>query len=225
MLELFCNDVPELFAEIEYSKTQVVCSAGVAAPTAFGRASCNTRHGIILEHLHGSTILSEIVRRSGDLIELAELFAASHAAIHSCETENLPSQRDELQRILEMSPNIENARRASALSQLAELPVGTAVGHGDFHPGNLLICEEGTRTVDWLDAVYGCPLGDVARTLLMIRYAKPSQVAPALLATVDAARGHIEAAYRTAYRRFTGCDEAVIDGWVDLLESFKDVEG
>ncbi|MFU8772400.1 MAG: phosphotransferase family protein, partial [Anaerolineales bacterium] len=45
---------------------------------------------------------------------------------------------------------------------------GEAVCHGDFHPGNVFLTSAGTRIIDWMDATYGNPLADVARSSFLL---------------------------------------------------------
>ncbi|MBN1310019.1 MAG: phosphotransferase, partial [Anaerolineae bacterium] len=50
--------------------------------------------------------------------------------------------------------------------------------HGDFHPGNILMAEKGIVIIDWIDAACGNPLGDIARTSLLMEKARMPEGAP-----------------------------------------------
>ncbi|MFC2013409.1 phosphotransferase family protein [Chloroflexota bacterium] len=52
------------------------------------------------------------------------------------------------------------------LEALEQLPDGSAVCHGDFHPRNIIISSRGPVIIDWANATQGNPLADVAWILL-----------------------------------------------------------
>jgi aminoglycoside phosphotransferase (APT) family kinase protein len=40
--------------------------------------------------------------------------------------------------------------------------------HGDFHPGNILMTQQGEVVIDWIDSALGNPLADLARTTIIV---------------------------------------------------------
>jgi aminoglycoside phosphotransferase (APT) family kinase protein len=59
--------------------------------------------------------------------------------------------------------------KQAALQALERLPGGDALCHGDFHPDNVIMLPRGPVIIDWIAATSGNPLGDVARTSLLLR--------------------------------------------------------
>ena len=53
------------------------------------------------------------------------------------------------------------------LAAIRTLPTGDRLCHGDFHPGNVLLAEQGEVIIDWIDATCGNPLADVARSTMI----------------------------------------------------------
>ncbi|MEW6242374.1 MAG: phosphotransferase, partial [Chloroflexota bacterium] len=53
------------------------------------------------------------------------------------------------------------------LDTLAPLPTGNKVCHGDFHPDNIIMTENDSVVLDWINATKGNPLADVARTSVL----------------------------------------------------------
>jgi aminoglycoside phosphotransferase (APT) family kinase protein len=53
---------------------------------------------------------------------------------------------------------------------LAAIPPlrASALCHGDMHPSNVILTDDGPMIVDWFDASRGDPVGDVARSLLLL---------------------------------------------------------
>jgi aminoglycoside phosphotransferase (APT) family kinase protein len=65
------------------------------------------------------------------------------------------------------------AQRDLALARLCELPQGTAVCHGDFHPDNVLIDGDTATIIDWTTASIGNPVADFALTSLILQLGAP----------------------------------------------------
>ena len=72
---------------------------------------------------------------------------------------------------------------------VAELPTGGPIVlcHGDLHPGNVVLTDDGPMLVDWFDAGRGDPLADVARSTLLIAPDADGAAAPAHLIGGDLA--------------------------------------
>ena len=62
------------------------------------------------------------------------------------------------------------ARRNVLLEQLAAMPEGERLCHGDFHPLNILGPVGREVLVDWLDATRGDPATDVCRSFVLMRH-------------------------------------------------------
>jgi Ser/Thr protein kinase RdoA (MazF antagonist) len=57
--------------------------------------------------------------------------------------------------------------RSKVLVALERMPGGNRLCHGDFHPDNILLTEQGEVIIDWMDASLGNPLADLARTTII----------------------------------------------------------
>lgn len=98
-------------------------------------------------------------------------FAEFHAQIHGCTAPaGLPSLRERITARIEASDS-PVADKQAARDRLADLPDGTALCHGDFHPGNMLVTPRGPVVIDWGSVSYGDPIGDVAWTSRLMRTA------------------------------------------------------
>ncbi|MEQ9410472.1 MAG: phosphotransferase [Fuerstiella sp.] len=217
VLKLFQDHIPAFVVDIEKVKTEVVLQAGVDTLSVHTQVEHDGRHGLIFDQVDGPTILDELLRRPDDLVRLAAQFADAHTAVHACRTTNLPSLRDELQRTLLAVDHLSDAERVAVLERLASLDDGSAVCHGDFHPKNVILAEGKACVVDWLSATSGPPLADVAHTLLIVRHSKAAHFSPEDRSMIDSLREAFETAYRNAYVQRTGCSEAAIDQWYELL--------
>ena len=106
------------------------------------------------------------------LFAVIRQFAELHAQIHRREAPaGLRSLRERIAARIEASDSPEADKRA-ARDRLAELPDGTALCHGDFHPGNVLLTRRGPVVIDWGSGSRGDPIGDVAWTSCLMRTAR-----------------------------------------------------
>jgi thiamine kinase-like enzyme len=106
------------------------------------------------------------------------------------------------------------------LQHLERLPDGTALCHGDFHPENVLVGEEGVFVVDWPSAMRGNPLADIARTTLLVMY---SELPPDLPAREEILRQR-EVFYRTYlehYQNFSGLNLTELQAWMPIVAAAR----
>jgi len=150
-------------ADLEVANTRAARAAGVRVPEVFERVQIEGREGFVLERIEGPSLL-EAPRREG--MDVYERLARIHADVHACTSAALPSGVQRLQVAIERFP----AQRAALEERAARIPPGTAVCHGLFHPGHVLLARSGPVIIDWPDAFCGPPAWDVARTAVFLRY-------------------------------------------------------
>lgn len=160
-------------AQREYTATRAVHAAGLPAPAPLDVIEIEGRSGIVFERVAGVSLLSYTQAKPWSLFGAIRLMADLHARIHGCKAPTeLPSLRQRLTARIEAASELTETDRQNAKRRLAELPEGTALCHGDFHPGNVLITPAGPVVIDWSSASCGDPLGDVACTSRLIRTAR-----------------------------------------------------
>jgi hypothetical protein len=80
----------------------------------------------------------------------------------------LPDQRDRLiSKIRWTAANVDSSL-GMALELLPERAGTPLLCHGDMHPSNVIVSEDGPVIVDWFDASRGDRVADVARSLLTL---------------------------------------------------------
>src|SRR5262249_15504970 len=160
---------PPAHAEREYVASRALHAAGVPAPAAFEVLEVGGRCGIVFERIEGVSLLGYTQVRPWSIFRAVRLLAELHAQIHRrTAPAALPSFRERIAARIEASDAPEADRKA-ALEQLAGLPEGAALCHGDFHPDNILLTARGPVVIDWSSASRGDPLGDVAWTSHLMR--------------------------------------------------------
>jgi aminoglycoside phosphotransferase (APT) family kinase protein len=169
VLKLFYDWVPPSWVETEAKASRAVYKAGLPAPAVGGVVEADGRRGIIFERVEGPSVLAEWKSKPWLLVRSARQLAELHAAIHALPGAGLPAYRERLEGSIRATQALPAHLKDAALSALARLPDGDALCHGDFHPDNVIMTARGLIIIDWMTAVRGNPLADVARTSLLLR--------------------------------------------------------
>lgn len=172
VLKLFHAGTAAAAVEYEARIARLVVRAGVSAPGVAALQGLDGRPGIVYERIDGALLMERMLASPRSAIGGAWLFGTLHARLHRQRQPLLPDRRDRLREQIGASA-LAAGLKAGALDALARLPGGATICHGDFHPGNILLTARGAVVIDWNDATAGDPLSDVARTVLIMRYASP----------------------------------------------------
>ena len=208
--------LPGIGAEIaarEFAAARVAHAAGLPVPEPIGLANRGERHGIVFARLHEARLARRLRRMPGPVMATLFAMARFQARLHRIvpATDVLPAAH----RLIEArcAESLAPARtRAAALDQLARLPEGRQLLHGDLHLGNVITARRRLMVVDWAQAMTGDPAADVARTELLMRFGR---YGPSLRRHDWMRTGRHAAAdwYLLCYRWITGMPVATIDAW------------
>lgn len=215
VLKLFYDWVSPGSARYEADQARRVLATGQPAPAVWESVEIGGRTGLVYDRVDGETLLRRMLARPWRFAQAARLLAALHAEMHSRPGEGLPSQKMWLEERLRQAGALDENLRAALLERLRRLPEGRALCHGDFHPENIQMTASGPVVIDWVNASCGDPLGDVARTLLLVGFAVPAGGAPRLL---DLLRRRFRQVYLQRYRQLAGSffDEARLRAWLSV---------
>jgi hypothetical protein len=172
------------------------------APRLLEAVNRDGRTGLVLERFDGPDMLTLLQRQPRRVLGLADTLAAAHLAVHRVRA---PADLPDLRQVL--AGRIRDAVLPPRLRDLAErtlgrLPDGDRLCHGDYHPGNVLLAADRTTIIDWAGAARGDPEADHARTLLLLRWARPLPGTPLLSrALIAAGRSLLTRRYGRTYRR------------------------
>jgi uncharacterized protein (TIGR02172 family) len=179
VLKLYYNHVSRVRVEHEYTVARAIHATGLRVPAVYELVEREGRYGIVFERIDGVSLLSFVQARPWILFETIQQVAELHARIHTCiAPAELPSLRQRIADRIAAAPDLSDEDRRRARTCLADLPDGTALCHGDFHPGNVLVTPSGPVVIDWSAATRGHPLGDVACTSRLLRTAQLPPWAP-----------------------------------------------
>jgi aminoglycoside phosphotransferase (APT) family kinase protein len=220
VLKLYQGWMPAPPIEREFAITRLAGQAGLPVPAAEEILQVDGRLGIVFERIRGDSLLKRLESRPLELIPISRLLAELHARMHDC---RLPagtaSQREQIEQGLGWAKELTETERQSIRGLLSRLPDGDALCHGDFHPDNILITERGPVIIDWMNGRGGHPLGDVARTALLIQQGGlPPRVTPAMRLAINASRRLVYSVYIKRYLQIHPAPRSEIGAWkVPLL--------
>jgi Ser/Thr protein kinase RdoA (MazF antagonist) len=121
-----------------------------------------------------------------------------HARIHTHPAHKPGSLKLRLAANIARTGLLDEPRKQTLLSLLAEMSKGDRLCHGDFHPINVLGQTSQPLVIDWPDACRGDPSADVCRSYLLLKLHAAETAEP----------------YLDAYCRITDISRATIVGWL-----------
>jgi aminoglycoside phosphotransferase (APT) family kinase protein len=158
---------PDDWIRYEARYAEAARVAGAPAPRLVGLEQIDGRVASIWEHAVGISMWQLVVDDPGRAAEQGRLLAdLQHGLLALVPPVTLPRQRDRIEAKIRRTAATIDPSFGRALALLPP-PTGTPrLCHGDLHPSNVLLTDDGPILVDWLDAARGDPLADVARSLL-----------------------------------------------------------
>jgi uncharacterized protein (TIGR02172 family) len=175
VIKLYSRDVLKEMVEEEIRLTNLAREGGIPAPVIHELIQDGDRWGYSYEKLHGPTLMDLIMEEESELDALARSFALLHQEVHKRTEARMPPFKERLRETIERGA-VTKELKERVLNTLSELPDGTWVCHGDFHPGNVIVTEQGSAILDWVDAACGHYLADMARTLVLLRVWLPGKL-------------------------------------------------
>jgi uncharacterized protein (TIGR02172 family) len=183
VLKLYFDWCPSNWVEYESRIARAVHDAGIPTPVAGEIVEVNGRRGLIYERVEGISMLQDLNSRPWTLMRHAHSLAELQIKIHRQFIADLPSYKEQLHRAISSTPHLSEILREKYLHQLASLPEGNSLCHGDYHPGNIILARNGPVIIDWMTACSGNHWADVARTGLLLTIGPkgaPNLVSPLL---------------------------------------------
>lgn len=159
----------------EAAIARTVHAAGLPVPAVGAIVQVGARTGVIYARVRGESMLTALLRRPSAVQHQARQLAVLHAAVHAVTVAApVPAQHDALAHKIRHAAALSPAQVRAALTALDAAPVDSRLCHGDFHPDNVILTEDGITEggaviIDWNDATRGRPAADVARTSVILR--------------------------------------------------------
>ena len=168
VLKLFYEGYPKEAVEREFHNAKAISDMDFAKPKAYEIIFRGEQMGIIYDRVQGESLL-DWVMRTGDLQECAVYMAKLHKEIVKNRISNVPNYKDFLKYNLVKVASTSSENK-EVLEMLDKLLDGDTLCHGDFHPGNILICDGHTIVIDFMNVCHGDFLYDIARTVFLLEF-------------------------------------------------------
>ena len=200
--------------------------ARLATPAVIGGIiEVNGRFGLAYERVKGVSMLETLASQPESVVRYANLQAELQADLHSrAGIEGMPNQHSKLRSTIRSVRTLTPDLRTAVLSLLDELPEGNQLCHGDLHPGNLLLTEDGPVIIDWMDATLGNPVADVARSSLLMSEGQLPEDDP-MSKQLALFRDQFHQAYLNRYFQLRPVDWREFDRWRLVVAAARLSEG
>ena len=169
VVKLFRASVSDEMIAREAAMSAFAHAAGLAAAPALGQCVMDGRRGIRYPHLDGDTLMDRMRRQPGSAARLLDDMAALQRAMHDVAAVDARAVKQVLETDILYGPAPAAAQRAM-VDYIRALPDGTALLHGDFHPGNIMATSHGPVVIDWSKAAAGHPAADLVRSEMLLRF-------------------------------------------------------
>ncbi|MFC0189550.1 phosphotransferase [Fictibacillus aquaticus] len=169
-IKVFHDWVQPYYIEQEWKISCSIYDSGQAAPKVYDLIEFEGKTAIVFERIIGNSLKVQLMKNPLRLFKMLEMMTKLHAEVHRVSGLPLASQKFKLRHDIQHTDMLLDEDKRELVNLLKELPKGNQLCHGDFHPDNILIGDNGPVIIDWNDATSGNPLADVARTFLLLRY-------------------------------------------------------
>lgn len=162
--KLFYKGYPLEGVEAEYQNSRLVNEMNIPSPKAYELVEFEDRNGIIYDRLYGASLLDLLINGS-EAAEIVPQMAGLQKTMLGKQTEVCRNYKDFLRGFL----HEENEENMAIRKQIDALPDGNCLCHGDYHPGNVWVDENGEmEAIDFMNICYGPREYDIARTYFLI---------------------------------------------------------
>lgn len=186
----------------------------------------------VLERAPGVLMIDRVRARPWRARQTVRQLGSLQVRLHLLATDGFPGDDDLLDRRLRLTRHVVetdgNGALRSGLAHVEELADELRAApafacHGDFHPLNVLVSDDGASVIDWTDAALGDRHGDVARTLVLFETAAIAATSAAERRALGAIGPRLGRGYRRAYERELPLDGHRLKLWrpVHLLHGWS----
>ncbi len=159
---------PEGWIRYEAQFTHSVYLSGAPVPKVLGVETINGREVSIFERIRGTSMWDALIAAPVRASELGRELAEVHRKVLAIVPPiSLPSQYSRLLCKIEVAAKRFDSSLL-AVAHAVKPAMSNHLCHGDFHPKNVLLTEQGPVVVDWFDVSRGDELSDVARSSLLL---------------------------------------------------------
>ncbi|MNP41930.1 Phosphotransferase enzyme family protein [compost metagenome] len=159
-------------------------------------------------------MLHIITKKPWTLNGITKKMAQFHSDIHSKVVSDLPNQKEFLKVNILEAPLLSTGEKECTINYLESLKEGNRLCHGDFHPDNIIIGSK-DFTLDWMTGMMGNPVGDVARTTLLLKMGTMPEETPKIMVyIVSQIRNQLLKKYLKHYKTISTIESKEVEDWI-----------
>lgn len=160
------------------NQARVEESSNLNIPKLIEIKKIDNRWALISEYIEGKTISELMKEDPNNFDKYLDLFVEVQKIILSNSVPLLSRIKDKFTRKLETATNISENTKYELLQRLQGMKNHDELCHGDFHPSNVIVQNDGTiYIIDWAHATQGNAAADAARTYLLFSMDKEDELA------------------------------------------------
>ena len=188
----------KLFVE-HYSKANILNEAvnqarveetSLNVPSLLEVTKIENRWALISEHIEGTPLDQLMTEHPGKEEEYLNLFVDTQLKVLGERAPLLGRIKDKMKRKITETDIVDNGIKFELLQRLEGMPTEYCVCHGDFHPSNVVVREDGeVYIIDWAHVTQGSPVFDAARTYLLFSLEGKKKLAEKYLALFEEKSG------------------------------------
>ncbi|MBV9247878.1 MAG: phosphotransferase [Acetobacteraceae bacterium] len=209
VLKLYKPTAPKRSAFREAAILAMVESFGLPVPIVHGVRQVGDRWGVLMSRVEGPPFAEAMTREAETLPSRLVRMAQLHLQVHSQPATQLASLKARLEANIRRASMLGELRRNRLLAELAAMPDGGSLCHGDFHPYNIMGPFGREVLIDWLDTSRGEPAADVCRSYVLLRPTAPD----------------LASAYVDRYAQMSGESRDAILRWLPFVAAARLAEG
>lgn len=176
--------------------------------------SIDNRIGIVYDRVFGMIMMESMTSKPLKIHKYAKKLAELHFSMHKDIDVNILSFKERLIDNIKITDLLGSNCKEKLITYTNNLPDGNNLCHGDFHPDNILMVDDKYYIIDWMTATKGDSLGDVARTIIMFKYAVvPDTMSKLQKITINMFRNKLLKQYVKDYVKISGVSIEVIEKW------------
>ena len=167
IVKVFNDSLPDTEAEHEAYKQMYAHSCGLPVPYVYDVTKIHGRQVIIMEYIVGKTI-GELIRDDiAKVVKYMSLSVDVQIEIHKIKADDFTLMTDKLSHQIRSARFINEKQKSTLLDKMNNFEYDNFLCHGDYHIENLILNNDDTTIIDWVDASAGNIRADVCRSYIL----------------------------------------------------------
>jgi uncharacterized protein (TIGR02172 family) len=173
ILKLYNKQIDNNTIKREFDFSKFAYENNIPTPEPIEIIQEQGRAGIIYRKINGESLLKMLMKNIFKIKKIFSEMAELQYKINDMEfNDDTHTFKKYLKWAVEENKYINEAEKNEIQKYIKELPDGKKLCHGDFHPENILYCDEKYYIIDWMTGMQGTIAADVARTEMIIKNAE-----------------------------------------------------